>query len=239
MASHGNPLAAAAKAAAQLKKADDFTKSVEGKTPSMFAPQAPAKGSTAAKASDVPAKKPSFVNQESKEGDDIASGLKWNQQQVDQVTPKKYHKGGKIEKDGVQVVDAEKGETVLPKKGKKRATELAMKHLEGMKEGMEKHAAKHSVKKTVTKKHGKVKKMHVHVNDDNTFSMTHEHHPNEDGSQNPDTTHSAQDMDQLMDHMQDHLGTPNPGEAEAEAGPAAPAAPAPDAAAPPAAGAAV
>ena len=46
--------------------------------------------------------------------------------------------------------------------------------------------------------------------------------------QNPDTTHSAQDMDQLMDHMQDHLGTPNPGEAEANAGPqAAPAAGAP------------
>jgi hypothetical protein len=74
--------------------------------------------------------------------------------------------------------------------------------------------------------------MHVHVNDDNTFGMTHEHHPNEDGSQNPDTTHSAQDMDQLMDHMQDHLGTPNPGEAEANAGPqAAPAAGAPPAAA--------
>ena len=160
-----------------------------------------------------------------KEISDVASGLKWNQDQVDAVAPK-YHKGGKIKKDGEQVVNAENGETVLPNKGKKRATELAMKHLDGMKDGMENAAKKHV--KPMKKKHGKVKKIHVHVNDDDTFSMTHEHHPNEDGSQNPDTTHSAQDMDQLMDHMQDHLGTPNPGEAEANAGPqAAPAAGAP------------
>ena len=66
---------------------------------------------------------------------DVASGLKWNQDQVDAVAPK-YHKGGKIKKDGEQVVNGEKGETVLPKKGNKRATELAMKHLDGMKDGM-------------------------------------------------------------------------------------------------------
>jgi hypothetical protein len=136
----------------------------------------------------------------------------------------KYHKGGKIKKDGVQVVDAEKGETVLPKNNKKRATELAMKHLEGMKAGLkaaEKHSEKSEHKKAEHgKRHGKVKKMHVHVNDDNTFSMTHEHHPMEDGTPVADTTHSAPDMDGLIDHMQEHLGTPNPGEAEAEAGPA-------------------
>ena len=210
---------ALAKAASTLKGAKDFSKSVNkqaGVPDKSDAPKAsPAAASPA---------KPAATGMD-KDISDVASGLKWNQDQVDAVAPK-YHKGGKIKKDGEQVVNAEKGETVLPNKGKKRATELAMKHLDGMKDGME-HAAKKHVK-PMKKKHGKVKKIHVHVNDDDTFSMTHEHHPNEDGSQNPDTTHSAQDMDQLMDHMQDHLGTPNPGEAEANAGPqAAPAAGAP------------
>ena len=210
---------ALAKAASTLKGAKDFSKSVNKQAGVPDKADAP-KASPAA----APAAKPAATGMD-KDISDVASGLKWNQDQVDAVAPK-YHKGGKIKKDGEQVVNAEKGETVLPNKGKKRATELAMKHLDGMKDGME-HAAKKHVK-PMKKKHGKVKKIHVHVNDDDTFSMTHEHHPNEDGSQNPDTTHSAQDMDQLMDHMQDHLGTPNPGEAEANAGPqAAPAAGAP------------
>ena len=214
---------ALAKAASTLKGAKDFSKSVNKQAGVPDKADAP-KASPAA----APAAKPAATGMD-KEISDVASGLKWKQDQVDAVAPK-YHKGGKIKKDGVQVVNAEAGETVLPNKGKKRATELAMKHLDGMKDGMEKAAKKHV--KPMKKKHGKVKKIHVHVNDDDTFSMTHEHHPNEDGSQNPDTTHSAQDMDQLMDHMQDHLGTPNPGEAEANAGPqAAPAAGAPPAAA--------
>jgi hypothetical protein len=180
----------------------------------------------AAKASTSTA--PSSTNHEM---EDAGAGIRANidnMKAVQDVMPK-YHKGGKIKKDGAQIINAEKGETVLPNKDKKRATELAMKHLDGMKEGME-HAAKKHVKPMHTKKHGKVKKMHVHVNDDSTFGMTHEHNPNEDGSQNPDTTHSAQNMDQLMDHMQQHLGTPNPGEAEAAA--PAPAAAAPAAGAP-------
>jgi len=132
-------------------------------------------------------------------------------------SPTKFHRGGKIKKDGVQVINAQKDETVLPNKNKKRATELAMKHLDGMEEGMKHAAKKHAKPSHGGKKHGKVKKMHVHVNDDNTFSMTHEHHPMEDGTGVPDTTHSAPDMDGLIDHMQEHLGTPNPGEAEASA----------------------
>ena len=216
---------AIAKAASTLKGAKDYTKSVNKQAGVPDKSDAP-KASPAA----APAAKPAATGAD-KEISDVASGLKWKQDQVDAVTPK-YHKGGKIKKDGEQVIDAQKGETVLPNKGKKRATELAMKHLDGMKDGMEKAAKKHVKPMKSAHKHGKVKKMHVHVNDDNTFSMTHEHNPKEDGSQNPDTTHSAQDMDQLMDHMQDHLGTPNPGEAEANAGPqAAPAAGAPPAAA--------
>ena len=87
-----------------------------------------------------------------------------------------------------------------------------------------------SVKKMVSpSKHGKVKKMHVHVNDDKTFSMEHEHEPQEDGAAPSNTTHSAQDLDGLMDHMQQHLGPQNLADAsggEAPEGSEAPAAPA-------------
>lgn len=218
--------AAIAKAAGKLQDAKNFTKSVNKQAGVPDKSDAPKASPAAASPAKPAVKEPSI-------GDELDAKAK-NVKEYTDANPPAYHKGGKIKKDGEQVIDAQKGETVLPNKGKKRATELAMKHLDGMKDGMEKAAKKHV--KPMKKKHGKVKKIHVHVNDDDTFSMTHEHHPNEDGSQNPDTTHSAQDMDQLMDHMQDHLGTPNPGEAEANAGPqAAPAAVAPAAGAPPAA----
>jgi hypothetical protein len=203
--------AAIAKAAGKLQDAKNFTKSVNKQAGVPDKSDAPKASPAAASPAKPAVKEPSI-------GDELDAKAK-NVKEYTDANPPAYHKGGKIKKDGEQVVNAEKGETVLPNKGKKRATELAMKHLDGMKDGMEKAAKKHV--KPMKKKHGKVKKIHVHVNDDDTFSMTHEHHPNEDGSQNPDTTHSAQDMDQLMDHMQDHLGTPNPGEAEANAGPAA------------------
>ena len=229
MATSGNPLVDAAKA--QLAGA-------EKKFPGSMAAAAgvkPAKERTAApsaKKESAPAKPAG--NPEGNIGSEIADKIK-NVKQIEDAP--KYHKGGKFKKDGVQVVDAEKGETILPNKGKKKVMELAMKHLDGMKEGMEhkgkkseKHEEKSEHKKSASKKHGKVKHVHVSVNDDNTFSMRHEHHPMEDGSPVADTTHSAPDMDGLIDHMQEHLGTPNPGEAEAEAGPAAPAAGAPAAA---------
>lgn len=211
----GNPIGdALASAKAAINKGNDLTKSVEGKTPSAYAPK---QAKPAAEKSSPPAKTAAPTI-----GDELKAKAD-NVKQYGDAAPK-YHDGGKIQKDGVQKIDAEKGETVLPNDDKDRAKELAVKHLEGMKDGLEKHAKKYE-KKTAHKKHGKVKKMHVHVNDDDTFSMTHEHHPMEDGSPVADTTHSAPDMDGLIDHMQEHMGTPNPGEAEAEAGPA-PAAPA-------------
>jgi hypothetical protein len=216
-------LDAIATAASKLASANNFTKSVNKQAGIPDKPAAKPKAS-------APAATPVAKPEANHEAEDTGAGIRSNIDNMKAVQDSlpKYHKGGKIKKDGVQVIDAKKGETVLPTKDKKRATELAMSHLDGMKEGME-HAAKKHVKPMHTKKHGKVKKMHVHVNDDNTFGMTHEHNPNEDGSAVPDTTHSAPDMDGLIDHMQEHLGTPNPGEAAASA-PAAPAAGAPAAA---------
>lgn len=55
------------------------------------------------------------------------------------------------------------------------------------------------------------------------------HHVHEAGPQH-DVKHAVGGLDELHDSMQDHLGSPNPGEAEADAGqhgvPAAQAAPA-------------
>ncbi len=47
------------------------------------------------------------------------------------------------------------------------------------------------------------------------------HHVHEDGP-HKDMKHAVTDLDSVHDSIQDHLGTPNPGEAEANAGPAAP-----------------
>lgn len=68
------------------------------------------------------------------------------------------------------------------------------------------------------KRHGKVKHMHIHRADDGTYVIDHEHEPMADGTPVPNSQHTAPDMDALHDHLEDHLGEPNPGEAEADAG---------------------
>jgi hypothetical protein len=169
-----------------------------------------------------------------KESSDLGKDLRWNAEQgqhmrdtLHQEGIHVYHDGGKIKKDGAQIIVAEKGETVLPN-DKKKAKELAMDHLEGLKAGIAEgkkkkagakpHKEEKHEKKVATKRHGKVHKMHVEVADDGSFVMHHMHHPMEDGTPVADTTHTAQDMDQLHDHMEEHLGQPAQGEAEADAG---------------------
>ena len=98
-----NPLA---DAAAALSKAKNFTKSVEGKEPSSFAPKPAAK--PAADKTSAPAKTAAPTM-----GDELKAKAD-NVKQYGDAAPK-YHDGGKIKKDGVQTIDAERGETVLPK----------------------------------------------------------------------------------------------------------------------------
>ncbi len=217
-----NPLAAAS---AALSKAKNFTKSVEGKEPSMFAPKPPA----APAAPKSTAKSSGGMAQTEKDASDIVSGINWRLKQQRDLP--KYHKGGKIKKDGVQTINAEKGETVLPNQDKDKAVKLAMDHLHGMKEGLSAGKKKKSEAKSEhkheapkhEKRHGKVHHVGVKKVDDGSFVMTNQHHPMEDGSNIADTMHTSPDMDGVIEHMQEHMGTPNPGEAEAEA-PAAPAA---------------
>jgi hypothetical protein len=86
------------------------------------------------------------------------------------------------------------------------------------------------------KKHAGHGFTHTHVEHHKDGSHT-VHHQHEDGPDH-DVKHAAASLDHLHDSMQDHLGSPNPGEAAADAGdhgvPAEQAAPAglPGAAAP-------
>ncbi|MGH7745648.1 MAG: hypothetical protein ACREQ5_12795, partial [Candidatus Dormibacteria bacterium] len=134
------------------------------------------------------------------DGEDIAAGLKVRQDNVHaylaaQPKAPMYHKGGKIKKDGVQVIDAEKGETVLPK-DETESKELYMEHMKGLEAGLKgrkKKAGAAPKKHEEHKSHsapkhaGKVRHMHIHRLDDNTFMMEHEHEPAEDGSAIPNT----------------------------------------------------
>lgn len=86
---------------------------------------------------------------------------------------------------------------------------------------------KKSEKKKKHAGHG-FKRMEVENHADGSHTV---HHIHEDGP-HKDVKHAVADLDAMHDSIQDHLGTPNPGEAEAQAGPAPVAAPGAPAAAP-------
>ena len=73
------------------------------------------------------------------------------------------------------------------------------------------------------KKHAGHGFTHSHIEHHKDGSHT-VHHVHEDGP-HADVKHAAADLDGVHDSMEDHMGTPNPGEAEANAGPEAAAAP--------------
>lgn len=76
---------------------------------------------------------------------------------------------------------------------------------------------------TKKKKHAGHGYTHTHVEHHADGSHT-VHHVHEDGP-HKDVKGAVADHDALMDHMMAHTSMPNPGEAEAQAGPAAPPAP--------------
>lgn len=82
---------------------------------------------------------------------------------------------------------------------------------EPLPEGTEKNMA--DMKKKKHAGHG-FKHTHIEHHADGSHTVHHEH---EDGSMH-DVKHAVADLDGMHDSMQDHLGTPNPGEAEANEG---------------------
>jgi hypothetical protein len=72
------------------------------------------------------------------------------------------------------------------------------------------HSAAKPAKSKKTKKHN-VKHTHIEHHDDGSHTIRHTHEVG------PDTTGTAPDLDALHDHLEAAMGTPNQGEAEAEA----------------------
>lgn len=64
------------------------------------------------------------------------------------------------------------------------------------------------------KKKGRHTHTHVEHHKDGSHTI---HHVHSDGPEH-DVKHAAGNLDELHDSMQDHIGVPNEGEAEAEAG---------------------
>jgi hypothetical protein len=221
-----NPLAGAV---AALGKAGNFTKSVEGKSTGMYG-GAPAQAITRPIAPTKP-----IAGAGTGFGDDIAAGLAAKKANVDAVSQRPtqtFSKGGKFKKDGVQTVKAEKGETVLPVKGsRKKAMELAMKHLDGMKDGMEaskkKKSAKSEKSEKSEKKESKHKKVHPwkrteiehHVGGGHTMRQFHD----TDSSQDTSSAHA--DDASMMGALQGSMNAGPQTMAGASAAPAAGAAP--------------
>jgi hypothetical protein len=204
---------ALAGAKAAMQKASELTNSVNKTAPPVKAKPAPVAAAPVA-----PKQKTA--------GEDIAAGLKAKSDAIKEyndATPK-YHKGGKIEKDGKQVINAEKGETVLPNHDSERAKELAVKHLEGMADAMKKDE-KDSKHKHKGRKKGRVTDSHVkhHPNGSKTVKHIHDmSHPDNEGmpsmSGDDETVHAVENMDGVHDSLEEHAGEPNPGEPEADAG---------------------
>ena len=149
-------------------------------------------------------------------------------------TPKpvpKFHKGtdyvpetGKADlKKGEAVLNKEDADKLREAKGKGMNTSSAVKSVVS-ELGGKSETPKKEIKHIITRKaHGGKGHIHTHVH-------THPAHADEE--------HVTSNDDEMAEHMMQHLGTPNPGEAEADAGqsgiPAAAmaAAPQPGAAAP-------
>jgi hypothetical protein len=80
----------------------------------------------------------------------------------------------------------------------------------------------------MAKKHHKYTHTHIEHHDDGSHTTTHNH---EDGKSHK--KYASADHDGMMDGIMDHTSAPNPGEAEANAGPQGVAPPAAGGAAPP------
>ena len=65
-----------------------------------------------------------------------------------------------------------------------------------------------SPKKESTPKHG-IKHTHIEHHNDGSHTIRHTMHTG------PETSHTAPDLDALHDHLEEHMGEPNQGEAEA------------------------
>jgi hypothetical protein len=197
-----------------LQNASNFTKKVEGKTPSMFAPKPPAAAPKVA-ASQPPA---------NPQGD-IGKELAAKAQNVSQYAGMpQMHKGGVVKKDGP--VNLKKGETVRTPEQEKQLKDKNKKDQPLTDKAMTKDEPKDSKPakseksdKKESKKAAKVKHKHTHIehhydSEGKPTGHTVRHVPMGGGEE---TSYAAPDLDAVHDGLEEHLGGP----AEAPEPPAA------------------
>ena len=119
---------------------------------------------------------------------------------VTKTGPAKLHKGEAV----LKKEDADKLRAAKDKgMAKHSAMDAVAGELGGKKEETPKKEIKHIIVRKAKNKEGKHVNIHTHVH-------THPAHPDEE--------HTTEGNDQLVDHMLENQGEPNPGEAEANAG---------------------
>src|ERR1039458_2498774 len=106
-----------------------------------------------------------------------------------------------------------KGEAVLKKEDAEKYRSAKGKDMS--KESVLKEAASSLAGKPEEKPKKEIKHMHIHKAANGGHIIRHEHtHP----EHHPDEEHTTKTDDQLADHVLQHMGTQNPGEADADAG---------------------
>lgn len=94
---------------------------------------------------------------------------------------------------------------------------MASEHVEASKALAAHHRAPGKKEsKAEAKKH--LPHLHIRPTKDRKFIVEHQNHDEHDMPVGPKEEYAPQDIDQLHDHLEEHYGTPNPGEAEADAG---------------------
>lgn len=184
------------------------------KANSIPVPKAPAEApKPAAKA--APAKKATTTDELSERQKNIDA---YNKANPDSPMPK-MHKGGVVKHDGPH--NLQKGEVVISKDQVKNMKLDALKNA-GEEDAAEKKdkAPKKESKKESHRPAGRARHARTIVEHHDNGSHTVEHiaHPNEDGTPGQNVKYSVESMDGVHDGLEEHVGEPNPGEAEAEAG---------------------
>jgi hypothetical protein len=215
-----------AKSKKLLERGEDFTKKVEGKSPSAYVPKAPVKPATPA-ASKPAAKSAGLLG----EAEDVASGLKAKTDMAaGALDAPKMHDGGKVKEDGPKTL--QKGEVVLPKDEKKAMKVLkekaggvmsaAMKEeeeekdekespAEEKKEGKkgekaeEKKEPKKEEKKE-PKKGKKAKGLHLRHGSSGGFIAKHDAMMGEDGAMGEQEEHVLPNKAAMLAHVEEHMG---------------------------------
>lgn len=173
-----------------LSGAGSFTKSVEGKSTSSFAPKAQPKAAPA------PAKPAKPQSQLDKDVSDVGSGLRWRAEQAKAVAPTLggFKDGGTVPKTGKYLLH--KNEQVIPAEKAKQMDTKVM------------DAASQALGKSSPSKPTMKAKLHMRITptDNGAYIMDHEHRGGSEGESKPPAQHVAMDVKSLLKHVGDHYG---------------------------------